>query len=175
MIESLIKYLCFSALCIFSVLPTIGQTPLDSEGNQFKLSGGYSNLGIPVFISYEMGVLEDVSFGLEAGYRSYNEKRNDSAFAHNVIGMRFFSNYYFNKLMKIPAEKWFVYGGLNLGYYKWFSPDGYYSPGSSSSTLAIGAQIGGSVYFKDWGINLETSGGTENYGVRLGVIYRFGY
>lgn len=167
--------MCLSALFLLFAFSSYSQTPLDSEGNQFKLSGGYSNLGIPVFISYEMGVLKDITIGLEAGYRAYNEKRNDSTFAHNVIGLRFFGNYYFNELMKIPADKWFIYGGLNLGYYKWFSPDGYFSPGSSSSTLAIGAQIGGSVYFKDWGINLETSGGTENYGVRLGVIYRFGY
>lgn len=151
------------------------QTPLSEDGNLFKLASGYNIEGIPVYVAYEMGILPNFTFGIEGSFRSYAEKTDSVTQNHNIIGISFYSNYYFNEILKLPAEKYFVYGGLNLGYHKWFSPEHYFEPGKSSSTLGIGAQIGGIMFFDKWGINLEVSGGTENAGAKLGVAYRFDY
>lgn len=151
------------------------QNPLSDDGHQFKLASGYNIKGIPLYVSYEMGVLENITFGLEYSFRAYNESTDTADYAHSISGFSFFSNYYFNQLLNLPDDKWFIYAGLNIGYYKWFSPDGYFKAGESSSTLAIGAQIGGAFYFSDWGVFLEGTGGTENAGAKLGVIYRLPY
>ena len=159
--------------CTLILISTRAQSPLGDEGNQLSLSSGYTIEGIPIYISYEMGIHESISFGMEAVFRSYNESGDTADYAHTIMGFNFFGNYYFNKLLKLDEKKWGVYGGLNLGYYKWFSPKGYWPEGNSSSTLGIGAQIGGRYYFSEWAVFMQVSGGTENAGARLGVTYLF--
>jgi len=169
------KIIFLIAVAYLFILEVNAQNPLGDDGNQFKLSSGYNINGIPVYVSYEMGIFEDITFGIEAAYRSFNEKKDSETFKHTIVGFSFFGNYYFNTLLNIDNDKWFLYGGVNMGYYKWFSPENYLDLGESSSRLAIGIQIGGVFYFKDWGLFLEGVGSTENAGGKFGVLYRFDY
>ena len=168
-------FLLFIVVISLSITEVVAQSPLREDGNQFKLATGYNVSGIPIYISYEMGIFDNITFGIEVSYRSYSEDTDSMTLYHSIAGLSFYGNYYFNELLKIDSDKWFLYGGVNLGYYKWFSPDNYFELGKSTSTLAIGVQIGGAYYFKDWGLYLEGVGNTENAGVKLGVLYRFVY
>lgn len=160
-------------ITIISVSLGYAQSPLDEEGNQFSLSSGYTTKGIPIAFNYEMGIHEDISFGIEGSMRIFNESGDTSDYSHTILGFSFFGNYYFNTLLKLDEKKWGLYGGVHLSYYKWLSPDGYNESGNSSSTLAIGAQLGGRYYFgKNWGIFLEAVGNSEYLGGKLGMTYR---
>ena len=149
------------------------QSPLGEEGNQFSLSSGYTTTGIPISVNYELGINEDISFGVEASFRIYNESGDTSDYDHNIVGLSFFGNYYFNTLLNLDDDKWGLYGGVHLSYYKWFSPKGYNESGESSSTLAIGLQLGGRYYFgKNFGVFLEARGNNDYLGGNLGVTFR---
>lgn len=150
------------------------QSPLDDEGYQFALSSGYNIYGIPVYLEYEFGFTEDITIGLEGCYRTYSESSDDMTYHHNIAGLAFFSNYYFNSLLSIE-DKYGLYAGLGIGFYKWFSPDNYFETGRSSSTLSIGLQIGGRYYFKNWGVLMEIKAASENAGVKAGICYRLDY
>jgi len=79
-------------------------------------------------------------------------------------------NYHFNSLLDIP-NNWDFYAGLNLGFYIWNSSDDY--PGSNTSGLGLGAQVGGRYYFNDkLGVNLEFGGGNAFSGGKVGVSVR---
>ena len=79
-------------------------------------------------------------------------------------------NYHFNTLLDIPTN-WDFYAGLNLGFYFWNSDDDY--PGTRSSGLALGGQIGGRYYFsKKFGINLEAGGANAFSGGKFGVTIK---
>jgi hypothetical protein len=119
-------------------------------------------------------VHEDVTFGIEASYRIFNERKDTMVFDHKMNGLSFTGNYYFNNALNI-SDKWYLYGGINIGFYKWVSPEGYFEIGKSSSKLAIGTQIGGRHYWKEFGIFMEVNAGTEIIGGRLGVSYRLRY
>ena len=167
------KNLLICASFIFVTLVTKGQGPLDDNGNQFNLSSGYTTAGIPVCLSYEMGIHPDITFGMEASYRMFTENIDDSTYDHNITGLTFFGNYYFNSLLKMDERKMGLYAGLNFSYYKWFSPEGYFEKGKSSSTLAVGAQLGYRYYFKKFAAFIEGVGNTDHAGAKIGVSILF--
>lgn len=146
---------------------------MEENGNQFSLSSGYTTAGIPVAVSYEMGIHPDISFGIEGSYRMYSEVLDDSTYDHNIAGVSFFGNYYFNSLLKMDEKKMGLYAGLNLSYFKWFSPEGYLDQGKSSSTLAIGAQLGYRFYFGKFGAFVEGVGNTDHAGAKAGLSFLF--
>lgn len=165
------------ALSLFLLVSTLvaAQGPLAYDGNQFNLSSGYTTNGIPVNLSFEFGWGEDYSLGIEGSYRLYDETLDNRDFDHGIFGFAIFGNYHFNTMLKLP-DQWNVYAGANVGFYKWFSEEGYleYSNSRNSSTLGVGIQIGGRYYFNDnFGVFLEGQGGTEVVGGRLGVSYLF--
>ena len=82
------------------------------------------------------------------------------------------SGYYFNSLLKLD-DKMGLYAGINLSYNKWFSPDGYFEKGQSSSTFAIGAQIGYRYYFGKFAAFVEGVGTTDYAGAKIGVSIMF--
>ncbi|HEY5534827.1 MAG TPA: hypothetical protein VIL99_07840, partial [Ignavibacteria bacterium] len=60
----------------------------------------------------------------------------------------------------------------NLGYYFWSTPSNY--PGSGSSGLGLGAQIGGRYYINDrFALNLEVGGGNAFSEGKFGISYIF--
>ncbi len=87
------------------------------------------------------------------------------------MGISTNGNYHFNRLLDI-LNYWDFYAGLNAGYYFWFSPSDY--PGTGSSGVGIGAQVGGRYSFNNhFGLNLELGGGNTFAGGKFGITYKF--
>ena len=75
----------------------------------------------------------------------------------SIFGLSGNANYHFNTILEIPSN-WDFYAGLNIGYFFWATSDDY--PGTESSGLGLGAQIGGRYFFsRNFGLNLEFGGG----------------
>jgi outer membrane immunogenic protein len=127
--------------------------------------------GIPIYVGMDFGVLRDLTLGFEGSFRSYNQNYTNTKYHHSIIGLSVNGNYHFNTLLNIP-ENWDFYAGLNIGYYFWSSPSDY--PGTGSSGLGLGAQIGGRYFFSNnFGLNLEFGGGNAFSGGKFGITYIF--
>jgi len=121
-------------------------------------------------VGLDFGVHPDITVGPEISWRANNDKFDGKKYNHSVIGLSANGNYHFNSLLDIPTN-WDFYAGLNLGFYIWNSSDDY--PGSNTSSLGLGAQIGGRYYFDDKvGVNLEFGGGNAFSGGKVGVSVR---
>lgn len=143
------------------------QSPLPVGRTQINLGVGLSQWGYPFYIGFDYSVHKDITIGAEFSYSSYREDYHDVYYRHSVMGISGNGNYHFNSLFNIP-QRWDFYAGINVGFYFWTSPADY--PGSHSSGLGLGAQIGGRYYFSDkFGINLEFGGGNAFSGGKLGV------
>ena len=163
------KYIILSmALFIAGLLQA--QNPLAVGQKQLNAGVGLSSWGIPVYVGLDVGVHEDISVGGELTLRSYNEKWKKEYYRHLIVGISGNGNYHFNRVLNISSD-WDIYAGLNLGFFIYNSPDEY--PGSRSSGLGLGGQIGGRYYFSDKiGINLEFGGENAFAGGKVGISAR---
>jgi outer membrane immunogenic protein len=157
--------------CIFIVSFSYAQSPLPKGKAQLNVGLGFSNWGVPFYVGLDYSVHKDVTLGGEFSYRSYLERyRKDFYYRHGITGFSFNGNYHFNTVLKIPREFDF-YAGLNIGFYAWSSPRDY--PGTYTSGLGLGAQIGGRYYFsKKAGINLEIGGGNAFSNGKFGLTIK---
>jgi outer membrane immunogenic protein len=152
---------------VITVLPVLAQSPIQKGKLQFNAGVGLSSWGVPVYLGLDYGVHKDITIGGELSYRGYHDRFNDVKYNHSVIGISGNGNYHFNSVLNIP-DNWDLYAGLNIGFYIWDSDEDY--PGSYTSGLGIGAQIGGRYYFSDnIGINLEFGGGNAFSGGKVGI------
>jgi outer membrane immunogenic protein len=152
---------------VITVLPVFGQSPVQKGNSQFNAGVGLSSWGVPVYLGLDYGVHKDITIGGELSYRGYHDRFNDVKYNHSVIGISGNGNYHFNSVLNIPSN-WDFYAGLNIGFYIWDSDKDY--PGSHTSGLGLGAQIGGRYYFSDYiGINLEFGGGNAFSGGKVGI------
>lgn len=143
------------------------QAPIAAGQSQFNAGVGLSSWGVPVYVGLDFGVHPDITLGVEANFRSYNDKWDGNRYDHSIIGISGNANYHLNRILNIPSN-WDFYAGLNLGFYIWSSPDGY--TGSRSSGLGIAGQVGGRYYFTDkFGLNLEFGGGNAYSGGKFGI------
>jgi len=143
------------------------QCPIDKGQTQFNAGVGISSWGVPLYVGLDYGVHKDITIGGQFSFNSYREKYHSHNYDHSILGISGNANYHFNELMSIPTN-WDFYAGLNIGFYSWNSSDDY--PGSHSSGLGIGAQIGGRYYFSEkFGVNLEFGGGNTFSGGKLGI------
>jgi hypothetical protein len=151
---------------------TVSAQNRDFKGSyQLNAGFGLSGWGIPVYAGMDFGVARDVTVGFEGSIRSYGQSFTGTHYSSTIVGLAGNGNYHFNTLLDIPA-KWDFYAGLNIGFYFWSSPAGY--PGSGSSGLGLGAQIGGRYFFTErFGLNLELGAGNTVYGGKFGITYRF--
>jgi outer membrane immunogenic protein len=145
------------------------QCPLKKGEYQFNAGLGFSSTGIPVYAGVDFGVFSDITAGIEASFRSYNEDLYGAGYTSNVFGIAGNGNYHFNTILEIP-KRWDFYAGISLGYYSWSLPSNY--PGDNSSGIGLGAQIGGRYFFdRKFGLNLEFGGGSSFSGGKLGITY----
>jgi len=160
---SILGFLFFTGLII-------AQGPVKKGQAQFNTGLGLSSWGIPVYLGIDVGVHQDITIGGELSFRSYYDHFAENRYAHSIVGISGNGNYHFNSLLKIPTN-WDFYAGLNIGFYIWSNSDNY--PGSHSSGLGLGAQIGGRYYFsRRFGINLEFGGGNAFSGGKFGISLR---
>ena len=158
-------------LCMLSLVLVFGtaysQSPLAGGKAQLNAGVGLTGWGVPFYLGLDFGVHRDISLGVEASFRSYNEKWNSDRYRHSILGFSGNANYHFNTLFDM-SQKYDFYAGGNLGFYVWNSPDGY--PGSRSSGLGFGGQVGGRIYFTPKvGLNVELGGGNAFSGGKVGV------
>ena len=149
---------------------TYGQNPLPVGKVQLNAGLGLSNWGLPVYVGLDFGVGQDITMGGEFSFRSYNDKFNGNGYNHSIMGISGNFNYHLNRVLDISSD-WDFYAGLNLGYYTWTSSSDY--PGTGSSGIGLGGQVGGRYYFSDKvGLNLEFGGGNAFSGGKIGVTFK---
>ncbi|MDF1549951.1 MAG: hypothetical protein P1P88_19145 [Bacteroidales bacterium] len=164
------KYLLLFVL-VFATSLIFAQSPLPKGKAQLNAGVGLSSWGVPVYVGFDYGVHRDITIGAEVSFRSYHDDWDNDRYNHSVIGISGNANYHFNSLLHIPTN-WDFYAGLNLGFYAWKSPDNY--PGSHTSGIGLGAQIGGRYYFTNrFGVNLELGGGNAFSGGKFGITLKF--
>ncbi|MDD4755001.1 MAG: hypothetical protein PHG29_02880 [Prolixibacteraceae bacterium] len=165
------KKYTLTAVLIIALLQVFAQSPVPKGKSQFNAGLGLSSWGVPVYLGLDFGVHNDITVGGELSYRGYHDNYNSIKYNHSVIGISANGNYHFNSVLNIPTN-WDLYAGLNLGFYIWDSAKDY--PGSHTSGLGLGAQIGGRYYFTDGvGINLEFGGGNAFSGGKFGISILF--
>ncbi|MDP2172204.1 MAG: hypothetical protein Q8M98_05635 [Candidatus Cloacimonadaceae bacterium] len=152
---------------LIAVAAVFAQNPVAKGQTQFNAGFGFSSWGVPIYLGLDYGVHKDVTMGGEFSFKSFREKLHDEHYKHSVIGISGNANYHFNHVLKIP-KNWDFYGGLNVGFYVWNSPDDY--EGTHTSGLGLGAQIGGRYYFTEsMGVNLELGGGNAFSSGKIGI------
>jgi outer membrane immunogenic protein len=156
-------------LLIAGAMTLNAQCPLKKGEHQFNAGLGFSGWGVPIYAGIDFGVFNDITAGIEASFRSYNENIDGYRYTSSVFGIAGTGNYHFNTVLEIP-KKWDFYAGITLGYYSWVLPSDY--PGNNSSGFGLGAQIGGRYYFnRNFGLNLELGGGSGFSGGKIGITY----
>ena len=156
---------------LFCVLGANSQSPLNYKNHQLNAGIGFSGWGVPIYVGLDFGVGKDITLGIESSFRSYSQNYTGSRYRSSIIGISGNGNYHFNRLLEIPSN-WDLYAGLNIGYFFWYTPSDY--PGSSSSGLGLGAQIGGRYFInRNFGLNLEFGGGNAFSGGKFGITYIF--
>ncbi len=165
------KSIVIILLSFITALAVNSQSPLGKGNHQLNAGLGLSGWGVPIFVGLDFGVQKDISLGIEGSFRSYNEKYTGSKYNSSIFGLSFNGNYHFNSILEIPSN-WDLYAGLNIGYFFWSTPRDY--PGTSSSGLGLGAQIGGRYFFsRTFGLNLEFGGGSAFSMGKFGITYIF--
>jgi hypothetical protein len=146
---------------------SMAQSPLPKGQAQLNAGVGLSSWGVPIYVGLDFGVTPELSLGGEVSFERYDEDWHAYHYNHSIVSISGNANYHFNKLMKIPSN-WDLYAGINIGFYIWSSPGDYH--GDHSSSLGLGAQVGGRYYLsKTVGLNLEFGGGNEFSGGKFGV------
>lgn len=153
-------------LLLFS-FTAFSQSPIPKGSAQLNAGVGLSEWGIPFYVGFDFGVHEDITVGGEFSFRSFEENWKQNKYKHSIMGFSGNGNYHFNRILNIP-QNWDFYAGLNIGFYVWESPNAY--PGSHTSGLGLGGQVGGRYYFNDkLGLNLEFGSGNAFSGGKFGL------
>jgi outer membrane immunogenic protein len=164
------KFITIIFLSFITLLAVNSQNPHENR-NQLNAGIGLSGWGVPVYVGLDFGIRRDVSFGMEGSFRSFNQNYTGSIYNSSIVGLSGNFNYHFNRILDIPRN-WDFYAGLNLGYYFWHTPSDY--PGTGSSGLGLGAQIGGRYYLNNrFALNLEVGGGNAFSEGKFGISYIF--
>ncbi|MBX7052327.1 MAG: hypothetical protein K1X54_09855 [Flavobacteriales bacterium] len=154
-------------LLIASLMLLIGnfansQYALSPGDNQLNIGVGASGYGIPIYIGFDHGFDENISFGAQVAWRGYNRNYFGERYRNSITNFSVNGNYHFGGLLDIPEEI-DLYAGANIGLFIWTYGKGYYESGRTG--LGIGLQLGGRYYISDKvGINLEFGGGYNAVG-----------
>lgn len=142
---------------------------------------GISGYGIPLYVSVDFPVANNVTVGGGISFQTHKESINlgveSLRWRHTIFGVSARGDYHFNELIGIP-EQWDLYAGLSLEYYSWTTKlkegsGGTYT-GSGSGGLGLSARVGGRYFFKEnLGVNLELGGGSVLSSGRIGITLLF--
>jgi hypothetical protein len=126
-----------------------GVAPLSKGQKQLNFGTGFTNYGLPIYVSLDFAVHKDVTLTPVVNMKFDND------FTHFGAGLK--CDYHWNYLIGIPSN-WDFYAGANIGFD--FGED--FNP-------ALGLQVGGRWYWSPkWALNLELGGG-YGFGTALGV------
>src|SRR5262245_45608266 len=142
-----------------------GTAPLGKGEKQLNFGLGFSDNGLPVYVSFDFAVHKDVTLTPEFHVSFHDD--------HIHAGSFFKADYHWNYLIGIPSN-WDFYAGLRAGF-EFHDHDGNHNGHGDDDNddfhtdFGMGAQVGGRWYWSErWGMNLEFSGGT-GFGAIFGL------
>ena len=125
-----------------------GVAPLAKGDKQLNFGTGFTNYGLPVYVSMDFAVHKDVTITPEVHVKFDDDIRG---------GILFKADYHWNYLIGIPSN-WDFYAGARVGV-----------DFGDATDLDLGIQVGGRWYWSEkWGLNLELGGGT-GFGTTFGL------
>jgi hypothetical protein len=137
----------------------------------------YYSGGVPLSVSFESGITDQISVGPSIDYLSNKYSVGGSLsykFTALYFGVR--ASYHVNELLNIDEENIDLYGGVTIGY-RSFSWKDKYSGGSLSgnygSGIFIGGYIGGKYFFTQRFGAFAELGAVGSTNGRIGVAARF--
>lgn len=143
--------------------------------------GVYGRGGLPIGGSFEYGVTDKISVGVQADYYSwkynYGFSGTNYGYKYTFLPIAVRGSYHVNDLLKLGNDKVDLYAGLALGYYiSSFTYDGVnyggtYSDGYGSRAF-IGLHLGGRYYFKPNIAGFAELGAGVS-ALKLGVTFKF--
>ncbi len=170
-------------LMLFSVstLVCMAQKGGYSKGDKLLNAGiginSYYDRGIPIGASFEAGVSNEISVGVNVDFVSSKyDYAYTSSYKFTAIYLGLRGSYHVNELLNIANEKIDLYGGATLGFrsFKW--KDAYSNStlsGRYGSGIYAGAFIGGKYYFtKNVGAFAEL-GAIGSTNARVGLGFKF--
>ena len=125
--------------------------------------------GIPIGASFEKGITNNISVGLNADYLSSDYA--SLKFTAIYFGVR--ASYHVNDLLKIESNKIDVYGGPTLGYrsFSWKDTDQKLGDNYGSG-LYLGVYVGGRYYLNDKIGLFAEAGSIGSTNARIGVAFK---
>ena len=126
-----------------------GVAPLAKGEKQLNFGTGFSNNGIPVYVSMDFAIHKDITLTPEV-HMKFDDKIKG--------GILLKADYHWNYLIGIP-NNWDFYAGARAGF----------DFGGDDFVPDVGIQVGGRWYWSSkWGMNLELAGGT-GFGTTFGL------
>ena len=126
-----------------------GVAPLAKGEKQLNFGTGFSNNGIPVYVSMDFALHKDVTLTPEVHIKFDDPLKG---------GILVKADYHWNYLIGIP-NNWDFYAGARAGF----------DFGDNDFVPDFGIQVGGRWYWSSkWGMNLELAGGT-GFGTTFGL------
>lgn len=165
---------------LFLSMMAMAQNGAYSKGDKLLNVGiglnSYYSGGIPVGASFEYGVTEDISVGvnfdyLSRKYRFYGDSYKWTALYFGVRG-----SYHFNTLLNIDNNKVDVYGGATVGYRSFTWKDSFTGSGLGNSYdngVFVGIFAGGKYYFTDNIGAFAELGAIGSTNFRIGAAFKF--
>ncbi len=169
-ITTMKKLLLTMTIGMFSILGQ-AQYALSPGDNQLNVGVGASGYGIPIYLGFDHGFDESISFGAQVAWRGYSRNYFGQNYRNSITNFSVNANYHFGSLLEL-SEEIDLYGGANIGVFIWSYGSGYYEAGRTG--LGIGLQIGGRYYLNDkFALNLEFGGGYNAIGDgKVGISVR---
>ncbi|HBG70728.1 MAG: hypothetical protein A2W93_04530 [Bacteroidetes bacterium GWF2_43_63] len=145
------------------------QYPLESGRLQLNLGTGYTNQGIPAYVGADLGIAENLSLGVDASYRFFNENFGNTMYNHSIITVLGNVNFHFNNMFKLrDYTSSDLYGGFSGGYAMAESPALY--GGSVETGAVFGAQFGYRMFFNEkFGLDFQLNAMSTYMGARIGL------
>ena len=136
----------------------------------------YYSGGIPLSISYEQGITDQISVGAGIDYLSDKYKAGSASYKFTALYFGARASYHVNELLNINNEKIDLYAGATAGY-RTFTWKNSYSNGTLGDSYGNGFFFGGYIgakYFFTTRIGAFTElGAAGSTNGRLGVALKF--
>lgn len=137
----------------------------------------YYGAGLPLNISFETGITQEISVGASFDYLSWNYKPvSNSSYKFNALYFGARASYHVNGLLNIDNEKIDLYGGATIGYRSFSWKDNYSNntlSGKYGNGLFFGGYIGGKYYFTSQIGAFTELGAVGSTNARFGAAFKF--
>jgi hypothetical protein len=123
--------------------------------------GLFSSGGVPIIVSFEHGITDDIGVGVILGYLSTSYD-----YTYTLFGVR--GSYHLNELLNVQSSKVDLYGGASI-YYRHYKIKNY---DTSAGTVRPGLHVGGRYMFSN-NLGAFAELGYSISALQLGVSLKF--